>query len=115
MCSGMRLAALAMLAASQACIAQPHQRTHGKMAQQIDQATAVKDRHMDFLYRLPGVQGAGIGVTKRDSKRAVIQVFVGRRLTKTERQKFPKTLEGVPVEILETGELHPMPAPKRGQ
>jgi hypothetical protein len=79
------------------------------MAQQIDHATDIKDRHMDLLYGLPAVQGAGIGVSKRNTRRVVIQVFVNRRLTRAERQKFPKALEGVPVELVETGEIHTLP------
>ena len=107
-----KVTALAMLAASEACIAQPYPPAHKEMARQIDQATAVKDRHMDSLYALPAVQGAGVGVSKRDSKRVVIQVFVSRQITRTERRKFPKALEGVPVEILETGGIHTLPAAK---
>jgi len=83
------------------------------MAEQTDQATVIKDRHMDFLYGLPAVQGAGVGVSKRNAKRVVIQVFVGRRLTRVERQKFPKSLESVPVELIETGEIHPLTGPRR--
>jgi hypothetical protein len=43
----------------------------------------------------------------------VIQVFVSRRLTKTERQKFPKVLEGVHLEIVETGEIRTLPSRRR--
>ncbi len=80
------------------------------MALQFRQATAIQDRHMDFLYSLPAVQGAGVGTSKRNTKRVVIQVFVSRPLTRAERQRFPKVLEGIPLEIVVTGEIHTLPA-----
>ena len=82
------------------------------MDRRITQATVIKDRHMDFLYTLPAVQGAGIGLAKRNPRQPVIQVFVSRRLQQVERRKFPKVLEGVPVEILVTGAFHTAPAKK---
>lgn len=82
------------------------------MAPQTEQAIAVQERHMDFLYKLPAVVGAGVGVSRRDPKRVVIQVFTSRRLTRSERQKFPKTLEGIRLEIKVTGPVHTLPAQK---
>lgn len=105
-----RVAGCAVVAALQVCAGQPPSSAHDTMARQIDKATGVKDRHMEFLYSLPAVQGAGVGVSKRRPMRVVIQVFVSRRLTRAERQKFPKVLEGVHLEIVVTGEIHTLPS-----
>ena len=79
----------------------------------MEKAAGVKDRHMEFLYSLPAVQGAGVGVSRRSSRRVVIQVFVSRSLTRVERRRFPKVLESVPLEIVETGEIHTLPTRRR--
>jgi len=105
-----RLAGCAVVAALQVCVGQPPSPAHDTMTRQMDKAAGVKDRHMDFLYSLPAVQGAGVGVSKRRPRRVVIQVFVSRSLTKAERQKFPKVIEGVPLEIVETGEIRTLPS-----
>jgi len=110
MCWWRKLAGSAVVVALQACAAQPPSSAHDTMARQMDKAAGVKDRHMEFLYSLPAVQGAGVGVSKRSPRRVVIQVFVSRSLTRVERQKFPTVLEGVPLEIVETGEIHTLPS-----
>jgi hypothetical protein len=79
----------------------------------MKEATAVKDRHIDFLLGLPAVVGAGIGTSRKHPGKAVIQVYVGRRLTGKERRGFPRQLEGVPLEITKTGAFRAPPGIKR--
>lgn len=79
----------------------------------VEEATAVKDRHIDFLLGLPGVVGAGIGASKKHPGKAVIQLYVSRRLTSRERRAFPRQLEGVPVETIKTGVFRAPPAVRK--
>jgi hypothetical protein len=76
----------------------------------VEEATAVKDRHIDLLLGLPGVVGAGIGTSRKHPGKAVIQVYVSRGLTAKERRAFPRRLEGVPLEITKTGVFRAPPA-----
>jgi hypothetical protein len=80
------------------------------MERLVEEATAVKDRHIDLLLGLPAVVGAGIGVSGKHPGKAVIQVYVSRRLTGKERRAFPRRLEGVPLEITKTGVFRAPPA-----
>mgnify|MGYP001566146731 CR=1 FL=1 len=80
-------------------------RSSQDMDRQVEKATEVKERHVSSLMALPAVVGAGVGVSKKDPGQAAIQVFVRRALTKKERRAFPKVLEGVPVEIVQSGEF----------
>jgi hypothetical protein len=79
----------------------------------VEEATAVKDRHIDFLLGLPGVVGAGIGASKKHPGKAVIQLYLSRKLTARERRVFPRQLEGVPVEIVKTGAFRAPPGVKK--
>ncbi len=79
------------------------------MDRQIKEATLIKGRHMERLFALPGVVGAGVGTSKKHPGKAVIQVYVDRPLDAKERKLFPKTLEGVPVEVQETGPIRALP------
>ena len=83
------------------------------MERLVEEATAVKDRHIDFLLGLPAVVGAGIGVSGKHPGKAVIQVYVSRKLTGKERRGFPRQLEGVPLEITKTGAFRAPPGIKR--
>lgn len=80
------------------------QQSHGQeMDRLVAEATAAKDRHMDKLFKLPAVVGGGVGTSKKHPDKAVIQIFVSRRLKNRERKLFPARLEGIPVEIVITG------------
>jgi hypothetical protein len=78
------------------------------LEQRVKEATAVKDRHLKELFRLPAVVGAGVGLSKEDRQPA-IQVYVSRRLKPEESKKFPKALEGIPVEVEVTGDVRALP------
>jgi hypothetical protein len=74
----------------------------------IDAASQVKDRYDDYLLTLPEVVGHGVGYSSSGSGVAVIQLFM-RTATQEARQAAPSQIEGVPVEIVEIGEIHVIP------
>ncbi|MBI4482011.1 MAG: hypothetical protein HY652_03875 [Acidobacteria bacterium] len=67
-------------------------------------ANEVKGRHEDSLFALPGVVGTGIGASEIAPGVAVIEVYV-RAATPDVRRAIPAALEGIPVRIVETGEI----------
>jgi hypothetical protein len=71
--------------------------------EEVQRATAVKDRHEAELMRLPAVVGAGIAASSRFPGKAAILLYVSRSLSEKESSRFPDDLEGVPVEIQQTG------------
>jgi hypothetical protein len=97
-----------------ALLAQPARKGEAAVPDRpMQEATAVKERHIDFLLGLPAVVGAGIGTSNKHPGKAVIQVFVRRRLIAKERRAFPSHLEGVPVRIIKTGSFRALPAAKK--
>lgn len=66
---------------------------------------AVLQENTEKLMAVPGVLGFGEGLC---NNKPCIKVFV---LEKTSglQKKIPRTLEGYPVEIEETGEIHALP------
>ena len=75
----------------------------------VKDATAVKDRHIDRLSRLPAVVGVGVGASDQHPGKAVILIYVSRKLKEKERRAFPRQLEGVPVEIEVSGPFVALP------
>ncbi len=73
----------------------------------------VRERHEDWLMRLPNVVGMVVGLSESGESagqcgRPVIKVFVSSLLASEEGQqehKFPTELDGVPVEVEVTGEF----------
>ncbi len=65
--------------------------------------SAVKERHEHALMALPGVTGVGVGASRRRPGQAAILVYLGRRLSPEEGRRFPQSLEGVEVELVEGG------------
>jgi hypothetical protein len=63
----------------------------------------VKRRYGDFLFGLPEVVGHGVGYSRTELGQPVILLFV-KKATSIARQAAPKLVEGVPVELVETGE-----------
>ncbi len=79
------------------------------MAEQVDQiavqATAgVKERHENRFMQMRGVVGMGVGLPEAATEGPVIEVYV-KKLTRALKLNIPATLEGVPVKIIETGEV----------
>jgi hypothetical protein len=70
----------------------------------LGRAAEVKERHADRLMANPDVVGAGVGVT-RDGKPGVIILTKRAGVV-----GVPTELEGVPVEVVVTGEIFAIPA-----
>lgn len=75
---------------------------------EVRRVTAIKEKHEARLLKLPGVAGAGVGASSSEPGKAAIHLFVSRELTNIERDKFPKSLDGVAVEIKVTGPIVPL-------
>lgn len=69
----------------------------------LERAKAVKARHEDVLMRMPGVQGVGVGKTK--DGRYAVTIFLLAGEDGADRSAIPTDLEGIPVEVLETGPI----------
>jgi|SRR5579863_4691709 len=73
---------------------------------EVEAALQVKDKYDDYLLTLPEVVGHGVG--KDADGHAVITLFL-RQATDAARQAAPTALQGIPVQLLETGEFHTTP------
>jgi len=73
----------------------------------VEAASKVKDRYEAYLLGLPEVVGHGVAHSQSDPHRVVIQLFL-RKATDAARKAAPASLEGIPVEIRETGEIRPL-------
>jgi virginiamycin B lyase len=67
----------------------------------------VKDRYDDYLLSFPEVIGHGVGYSRSGAGSAVIKLFV-RRDGDTVRNMVPSSVDGAPLEVVETGEFHPL-------
>ncbi len=65
----------------------------------------VQEKYTDSLMALPGVEGIGIG--KKGDKDCIV-IFVSK-LSKENKLKIPKVLEGYPVKIEKTGQFRALP------
>jgi hypothetical protein len=70
----------------------------------LSRALAAQARYTDRLLAIPGVVGTGVGLTA--SGRAAVKVFTRAPGV----SGVPASLDGVPAEILVTGEVRPIPA-----
>ena len=75
---------------------------------QVEAAARVQKRYDDFLLSLPEVVGHGVGYSRSGSGKVVIRLFL-RKTTDAARQAAPAFLEGIPVELQETGEFRTIP------
>jgi len=66
-------------------------------------AKAVRDRNEDQLMSVPGAVGSGIAAGDQPGQ-AAIEVFV-TKLTPQAKAAAPTNLEGMPVKVVETGEI----------
>ena len=71
----------------------------------VDAVKRVRERHERRLLATPGVIGVGVGVSEKAIRQAAIEVYV-IQATELVRQALPKSLDGVEVKIIETGEIH---------
>ena len=70
----------------------------------MEMAAAVKDRHEDAILHIKGVVGLGIGIGETDPEEAVIEVYT-KKPPHEMRHAIPDAVEGIPVRIVETGEI----------
>jgi hypothetical protein len=77
----------------------------------IQRATEVKRRHENELMRKPNVVGVGIGYRTRGGVRTeevCIVVSVKTKVPESQLKRgelIPASLDGVPVDVVETGEI----------
>ncbi len=81
----------------------PPQPQAGPPKSAIEKASGVLERHGERLRSLPAVVGTGVGASRKDRSQAAILVYVSRKLTPAERARFPAELEGIAVELVESG------------
>ena len=67
-------------------------------------ATHVKEQHEHALLGIPGVLGAGVGLSDTVPGQVVIHVFV-EHLSEDVRRAVPARLDSVPVTVVETGPI----------
>ncbi|MGH7774161.1 MAG: hypothetical protein ACREQA_18205 [Candidatus Binatia bacterium] len=70
----------------------------------VDAVKRVKERHESRLLGIPGVVGVGVGLSKRIAGQAVIEVYV-KESPGALKRAIPSSLDGVEVDIVETGEI----------
>ncbi|HJU60678.1 MAG TPA: hypothetical protein VJ864_01430 [Candidatus Binatia bacterium] len=70
----------------------------------VDAVKRVKERHEAKLLAIPGVIGVGVGVSEKTSRQAAIEVYV-KEAGELMHRALPKSLEGVEVKIIKTGEI----------
>ena len=71
----------------------------------VDAVRRVKERHEGRLLSIPGVIGAGVGVSEKAIGQAAIEVYA-IQATESLNQALPRSLDGVEVRMVETGEIH---------
>lgn len=80
--------------------------------QSLERVNEVKNRYEDQLLQLPGVVGVAVsagGGQETEAGRYVIKVLVSHGKNQgggSGESPIPESLEGVPVEVEETGEFH---------
>jgi hypothetical protein len=76
----------------------------GVPADAVAAATKAKERAEDALLKIAGVRGAGVSSSDTDETKAVVEIYVEKD-TPELRRALPKTLDGVPVRVVETGRI----------
>jgi hypothetical protein len=75
----------------------------GSSNEAVASATAIRNRHEAELMRIAGAVGTGIAAGGEPGQLA-IEVYVGK-LTPKAQARAPKEVEGLPVKLVQTGEL----------
>ena len=70
----------------------------------VDAVRRVKERHEGRLLAIPGVIGVGVGVSEKAIGQAAIEIYV-KEATESLKQVLPKSLDGIEVKTIETGEI----------
>jgi hypothetical protein len=71
----------------------------------VDAVKRVKERHEGKLLAIPGVVGVGVGLSDTVIGQAAIEIYV-IQATESLKQVLPKSVDGVEVKTIETGEIH---------
>src|SRR5438445_1381509 len=71
----------------------------------VDAVKRVKERHEGMLLAIPGVVGVGVGLSDTVIGQAAIEIYV-IQATESLKQVLPKSVDGVEVKAIETGEIH---------
>lgn len=72
------------------------------MSPSLEKVRDVKARREQEWLALEGVVAVGVGVTEQRGAGILVSV---RELTDALRERIPRRVEGVPVEVRETGEV----------
>jgi len=70
----------------------------------VEMAARVKDKHENSILGIEGIVGLGIGVSETDPEEAVIVVYT-KKPPHEMRHIIPDAVEGIPLRIVETGEI----------
>ena len=73
----------------------------GLTAAVVESASAVRDRHESALMSIAGAVGTGIGASDQEAGQPAIKVYLDK-VTPEAQAAAPKTVEGLPVELVET-------------
>ena len=68
----------------------------------LSRTRAAKARNSEKLFRVPGVQGHGVGFDEDGNP--VIEVYLGNE-NAASRAQIPATLENIPVRVVISGEF----------
>ncbi len=80
--------------------------------QQTQRAIRMQEKYNEQLMALPNVVGTAVGLRKRQGQftdQVALVVMVARKLPHASlapAELVPRELEGVPVDVLETGAFH---------
>ena len=80
--------------------------------QQTQRAIRMQEKYNEQLMALPNVVGTAVGLRKRQGQftdQVALVVMVARKLPPASlapAELVPRELEGVPVDVLETGAFH---------
>jgi hypothetical protein len=61
----------------------------------------IQRRHQAEILKMPGVIGAGVGLSQTAPDRPVIRLFVRPGTSQAVKDGLPKEIEGAPVEVIE--------------
>ncbi len=81
----------------------PEAQATAAQAAEVTRLVALKKRHHEVIFKVLGVVGTGVGLHP-DTKSPVIEIYVEKD-TPEVRQRLPQTLDGAPVQIIETGKV----------
>lgn len=70
----------------------------------VEAVSKVKEKHEEAILRIEGVVGIGVGLSDKEPDQVVIEVYTKKPVHEM-KHLIPETLEGIPVKIIETGEI----------